>query len=194
MRALLAVAVCGLLAVTACSDDSKDKASASPAAASSAPVSAPAPAPATSPAPVAPPTSAAPSATPSAGKASSTPPGSTGTQTTAGALQRFEQYLRALGREDLTTACEIAAPAAKKAEGMGMGDCKSSFTGMLKLIPPAQKQALQSATIDAAKVTVQGSAKVEVPAAAVKASVTFTSDDLGDYTLEFMNGNWFITD
>lgn len=35
------------------------------------------------------------------------------------AIQRYEQYLHALGREDIGTVCEVAGPGTKKAEDKG---------------------------------------------------------------------------
>jgi hypothetical protein len=114
--------------------------------------------------------------------------------TKAGAVQRYEQYLHALGNENIDTMCEIAAPAAKKAEQQGLGPCKQTFAMMLQMISPTQKSALKTATVDTSQVT-EKPGTVEVPAKAVRAGTTkFTSSDLGDRTLTFMNGQWFITD
>ncbi|SMD25628.1 hypothetical protein [Kibdelosporangium aridum] len=114
--------------------------------------------------------------------------------TKAGALERFEQYLHAVGNEDLDTVCEIAGPGAKKAEQQGFGTCRQTMPVMFGMISPAQKKALQTATVDPSQVT-EKPGTVEVPAKAIRAgSVKFTSSNLGDYTLTFMNGQWFITD
>ncbi|MDQ0381888.1 hypothetical protein [Amycolatopsis thermophila] len=113
--------------------------------------------------------------------------------TIAGALQRYEEFLHALGREDLAKVCEIAGPAAKKAADEGIGTCEETFPITFQMISPAQKRALQSATVDPARVTEKGPTTVEIPASAVKASVSFTEGDLGDSTLEFLHGQWFIT-
>jgi hypothetical protein len=64
---------------------------------------------------------------------------------------------------------------------------------MFSMISPEQKTALRSATVDPAQVSAQGTT-VEIPAAAVRAAVPFTSSDLGDSTLSFLNGQWFVTD
>ncbi|MCF2530307.1 hypothetical protein [Yinghuangia soli] len=190
--AVPAIALAGLLVLAGCSGDGGGD-SATNAATSAAPgtpsaSAAPSSAPASSPAPAA--STTAPPATSAA--PSSAPAGSA--QTKEGAIARYEEYLHAIGREDLDTACVIAAPAAKQAEAMGIGPCKTSLGMMEQMIAPAQKKALQTATIDPAKVDVQGPAKVEIPASAIRTAVTFTSRDLGDSTLEYLNGAWYITD
>jgi hypothetical protein len=114
--------------------------------------------------------------------------------TVAAAIQRYEQYLHALGREDVGTLCEIAGRAAKKAEEQGFGPCAKTFPIMLNMISPEQKKALLSATVDPTRVTVQAPNRVEVPARAVKASETFTDSDLGDRIMEHINGIWYVTD
>ncbi|WTW92621.1 hypothetical protein OG216_04180 [Streptomycetaceae bacterium NBC_01309] len=107
-----------------------------------------------------------------------------------GAIQRYEDYLHAVGREDIDVMCEIAGPAMKGYDG----PCREGFTIMLQMYSAGQKAALRGATVDPAKVVVVNSAKVDVPASAVRSSVTFTESDLGDVTLEYTGGNWFITD
>lgn len=114
--------------------------------------------------------------------------------TKEGAIGRYETFLHALGSEDIDTMCEIAGPAAKKAEQEGVGPCEQSFGMMLQLISPEQKTALKTATIDQAQSVVQSPKRVDVPVSAVRADVTFTESDLGDATLEYIDGNWFITD
>jgi hypothetical protein len=124
---------------------------------------------------------------------SSSSPPAAGT-TTEAALKRFEDYLHAVGNENLDVVCEIAGPAAKKAEEEGVGPCRQSIPIMFRMISPAQKQALKTATVDAKQVTVKAGT-IEVPAKAVRAgSVKFTSSDLGDFTMTFQDGQWFITD
>jgi hypothetical protein len=110
------------------------------------------------------------------------------------AVQRYEQYLHALGREDVGTLCEIAGRAAKKAEEQGFGPCATTFPIMLGMVSPEQKKALMGATVDSTRVTVQAPNHVEVPARAVKASVTFTEGDLGDAIMEHIDGIWYVTD
>jgi hypothetical protein len=114
-------------------------------------------------------------------------------KTTAGAIKRMEDLLHALGRGDLKTLCEIAGPAMKKAEAEGVGPCEKAFTGMLSLISAKQKTALRTATVDPAKVSTHGG-KVEVPASAIRAAVTFTEEELGDTVLEYQGDNWYVVD
>lgn len=114
--------------------------------------------------------------------------------TTAGAVARFEQFLHALGDQDIDTVCEIAGPAAKKAEDEGFGPCEQTFGYVFQMISPAQKTALKTATVDTGQITATTPTKIEIPAAAVQAAVTFTSGDLGDYTVEYLGEQWFITD
>lgn len=62
------------------------------------------------------------------------------------------------------------------------------------MISPAQKKALRAATVDPQRVDVLTLAKVEIPTAAIRASVTFSESELGSSTLEYLEGNWYITD
>lgn len=140
-----------------------------------------------------------PSATPSVAaptdKPSAEPPGDRpAPRTKEGAIQRYEQYLHALGREDIDTVCEVAGPAAKKAEDQGIGPCTSTYATVFQMISPAQKQALKTATVDPQRVNVRTPDKIEMPVQAVKASATFSESDLGSYTLEYLKNDWFITD
>lgn len=140
-----------------------------------------------------------PSATPSkparTEKPSATPSGDQpAPRTKKGAIQRYEQYLHALGREDIDTVCEVAGPAAKKAEDEGAGPCTSTYATVFKMISPAQKKALKTATVDPRRVVVRTPAKIEMPVAAVKSSATFSESDLGNYTLEYLKKDWYITD
>jgi hypothetical protein len=64
---------------------------------------------------------------------------------------------------------------------------------MLSMISPEQTAALLDATVDPAKVT-GGGTTVRIPAAAVRAAVPFTSGDLGDAVLTYLDGEWFVTD
>ncbi|MEW2175064.1 hypothetical protein AB0890_01780 [Streptomyces sp. NPDC005406] len=149
--------------------------------------------------PSAPARSEEPSASPRAEKPSAEAPAEpTGDQsaprTKEGAVQRYEQYLHAVGREDITTVCEVAGPAAKQAEDQGFGPCTSTFVVTFQMISPAQKKALRTATVDPQRVEVLTPAKVEIPTDAIKASVTFSESDLGSSTLEYLKNNWYITD
>jgi hypothetical protein len=113
--------------------------------------------------------------------------------TTEGAIARYEQLPHAVGAEDIATVCEIAGPAAKQAEDQGFGPCEQTMQSIFSMISPEQKTALRSATVDPAQVSAQGTT-VEIPAAAIRAAVSFTSSGLGDSTLSFLNGQWFVTD
>ncbi|HJQ47161.1 MAG TPA: hypothetical protein VJ870_12705 [Amycolatopsis sp.] len=119
---------------------------------------------------------------------------STSAKPAAGPVERYETYLHALGRQDVATACEIAAPAAKKAQDEGLGPCEQTFPVMFQMISPTQKRALQSATVARARITENSATKVEIPAAAIQASVKFTDSDLGDATLEKRGDQWYVTD
>ena len=133
---------------------------------------------------------------------STSPTTTTATTTTAappvgptveGAIARYEDFLHAVGAEDVATVCEIAGPAAKKAEDQGFGPCEQTIPMMFGMISPAQKQALTTATVDPAQVTGGGTA-VSIPAAAIQAVVPFTSSDIGDAELAFQGGQWFMVD
>ncbi|TQE18628.1 hypothetical protein SipoB123_32895 [Streptomyces ipomoeae] len=110
------------------------------------------------------------------------------------AIQRYEQYLHALGREDIDTVCEVAGPAAKKAQEQGFGPCTSTYAAVFQMISPAQKKALQTATVDPQRIVVRTPDKIEMPVEAVRASATFSESDLGSYTLEYLKNDWYITD
>ncbi|MFE6800348.1 hypothetical protein ACFVEN_01580 [Streptomyces sp. NPDC057681] len=88
----------------------------------------------------------------------------------------------------------MAGPAAKKAQDQGLGPCTSTYATVLQMISPAQKKALQTATVDPKRVVVRTPAKVEMPVDAVRASATFSKSDLGSYTLEYLKNDWYITD
>ncbi|MFE6068006.1 hypothetical protein [Streptomyces sp. NPDC056525] len=140
-----------------------------------------------------------PPVTPSASSRTEKPSAaSTGEQpsprTKEGAIRRYEQYLHALGHEDIDTVCEVAGPAAKQAEDQGLGPCTSTYTAVFQMISPAQKKALQTATVDPQRVAVRTPGKIEMPVEAVRSSATFSESDLGDYTLEYLRNDWYITD
>jgi hypothetical protein len=140
-----------------------------------------------------------PSATPSVStrpeKPSSSPTGDQpAPRTKAGAIQRYEQYLHALGREDIDTVCEVAGPAAKKAQDQGFGPCTSTYAAVFQMISPTQKQALKTATVDPQRISVRTPDKIEMPVEAVRSSATFSESDLGSYTLEYLKNDWYITD
>jgi hypothetical protein len=113
--------------------------------------------------------------------------------TTEAAVARYEDYLHAVGEEDIDTMCEIAGPASASAEQQGFGDCPTTFGIMLGMISADQKAALRTATIDVDQVSALGG-RVDIPATAVVADVAFTESDLGDNTLAYQDGNWFIVD
>ncbi|MEU9378184.1 hypothetical protein AB0D94_31100 [Streptomyces sp. NPDC048255] len=110
------------------------------------------------------------------------------------AIQRYEQYLHALGHEDINTVCEVAGPGAKKAQDMGFGPCTSTYVVVFQMISPAQKKALQTATVDPQHVAVITPEKIEIPLEAVRASASFSESDLGSYTLEYLKNDYYITD
>ncbi|WP_037365959.1 hypothetical protein [Amycolatopsis orientalis] len=143
------------------------------------------------------PTSSSPtssSAAPPAPSTSAVPSSSAAAEATGGdAVERYEAFMHAAGREDLATVCEIAGPAAKKAEDEGMGPCEKTMPMAFQLISPAQKKALQTATVDRSKIK-EGAKRVEIPARAVKASVKFTDSDLGDAVMEKRGGKWYVVD
>lgn len=126
-------------------------------------------------------------------QASTTARPSTPAKSAAGAVERYETYLHAVGAEDVTMACEIAAPAAKKAEDEGFGPCEKTLPITFQLFSAGERKALRTATVDRGRVT-ESSAKVEIPAKAVQADVKFTDSDLGDAVLELRDGNWYVTD
>jgi hypothetical protein len=142
-----------------------------------------------------PPASTAPPSTPTTAAPLTTAqqPTATPAKRASGAVERYETYLHAVGEEDVATACEIAAPAAKKAEDEGFGPCEKTLPITFQLFSSAQRKALQSATVDRGSVTV-GSTKTEIPAKAVRAGVKFTDHDLGDAVLELRGGAWYVTD
>ncbi|WP_051838326.1 hypothetical protein [Streptomyces sp. NRRL F-2580] len=110
------------------------------------------------------------------------------------AIQRYEQYLHGLGREDIDTVCEVAGPGAKKAQDQGFGPCTSTYVIVFQMISPEQKKALQTATVDPQRVAVRTLDKIEMPLEAVRSSATFTESDLGSYTLEYLKDDYYITD
>ncbi|MFJ7217395.1 hypothetical protein [Amycolatopsis sp. NPDC098790] len=134
------------------------------------------------------------SAAPSSARATTQPqPTTTSVKKTAGAVERYETFLHAVGKQDLATACEIAAPAAKKAEDEGFGPCEQTFPITFSMFSAAQRKALLSATVDRGGIT-ETSTKVEIPAKAVRSAAKFTGSDLGDAVLELRDGKWYITD
>lgn len=140
-----------------------------------------------------------PQATPTAiartGKPSAVPTGELpSARTKEGAIRRYEQYLHALGHEDIDTVCDVAGPAAEQAENQGFGPCTSTYTAVFQMISPAQKKALQTATVDPQRVAVRTPGKIEMPVEAVRSSATFSESDLGNYTLEYLRDDWYITD
>ena len=174
-RILPFLAVGAALLISSCSGESGGTASPAP---STAPASSSAASPSPSPS-----TSAAPSSSAAAESES----------TGGDAVERYEAFMHAAGRQDLATVCEIAGPAAKKAEDEGMGPCEKTMPMAFQLISPAQKKALQTATVDRSKIK-EGAKRVEIPARAVKASVKFTDSDLGDAVMENRGGTWYVVD
>ncbi|MFE1949320.1 hypothetical protein ACFW9D_02495 [Streptomyces sp. NPDC059524] len=183
----LAVTTCVVLGAVACGPGaSKDDAASKPSRASSS---------ARTEAPAATPSPSAPAEQPSSAKPSAEPTGDRGApRTKEAAIKRYEAFLHAVGREDIDTVCEISGPAAKQAEDEGFGPCTSTFRITFQMFSPEQKKALQTATVDPQGVMVRSADNVEIPTSAVKASVTFTEEQLGSSTLEYLKDNWFITD
>ncbi len=173
-RMLPFLAVGAALLISSCSGESGGTAAPAPSAPSSAP---------------APSSAAQPSPSTSAAPATSSAAESTG----GDAVDRYEAFMHAAGRQDLATVCEIAGPAAKQAEDQGMGPCEKTMPMAFQLISPAQKKALQTATVDRSKIK-EGAKRVEIPARAVKASVKFTDSDLGDAVMENRGGKWYVVD
>ncbi|WP_275294416.1 hypothetical protein [Amycolatopsis sp. La24] len=162
------------LLISSCSGESGGTAAPAPSAPSIAPTSS---------------SAAQPSPSTSAAPATSSAAESTG----GDAVDRYEAFMHAAGRQDLATVCEIAGPAAKQAEDQGMGPCEKTMPMAFQLISPAQKKALQTATVDRSKIK-EGAKRVEIPARAVKASVKFTDSDLGDAVMENRGGKWYVVD
>ncbi|WBB59705.1 hypothetical protein O7599_29770 [Streptomyces sp. WMMC500] len=183
-RTMVSVALSGCVAMLACAcgpDKSKEESDAKvsePSASTQVEESSAAPSP------------SAPSEKPSAEPAGDQP----APKTKEGAIERYEEFLHALGREDIDTVCEVAGPAAQQAEDDGFGPCTSTFVTVFQMIPPEKKEALKTATVDPQGVSVLTPAEVEIPAAAVRASVTFSEDEIGSSTLEYLKDDWFVTD
>lgn len=179
----VALTACVALAAGACGPDkSKDDTGAKPSQSSAS-------SPATHEPPVTP-SAPAPTGTPTA---EPTTGATAAPRTKAGAIKRYEVFLHAVGHEDIDTVCDVAGPAAKQAEDEGLGPCTSTFLVTFKMISPAQKKALQTATVDPRRVVVRSPGKVEIPVGAIKASMTFSEDELGDSTLEYRKNDWYIT-
>jgi hypothetical protein len=115
-------------------------------------------------------------------------------KTKDGAIQRYEQFLHALGKLDLDTICDVAGPAAKKAEDEGFGPCRTTFPITYQMIPPEKRTALLTATIDPAQVRENSAGGYTIPASAIKASATFGEDELGEVTMSYLGDNWYVTD
>lgn len=173
-RMLPFLAVGAALLISSCSGESGGTGAPAPSAPSSAPASS---------------SAAQPSPSTSTAPATSSAAESTG----GDAVERYEAFMHAAGRQDLATVCEIAGPAAKQAEDQGMGPCEKTMPMAFQLISPAQKKALQTATVDRSKIK-EGAKRVEIPARAVKASVKFTDSDLGDAVMENRGGKWYVVD
>ncbi|TDD65636.1 hypothetical protein E1262_24715 [Jiangella aurantiaca] len=136
-----------------------------------------------------------PTSTPTATETPSAPPNGAGSpETTEAAIARFEAFLHALGAKDVATMCEIAGPAAAQAEADGFGPCESTMAMMAGMPSAEQSEALLSATIDPELVDDSTPGQVIVPVEAVVANASFTADELGDTTLAYQDGNWFVVD
>ncbi|MFH8739413.1 MULTISPECIES: hypothetical protein [unclassified Streptomyces] len=62
------------------------------------------------------------------------------------------------------------------------------------MISPAQKKALQTATVDPQRVVELTPDRFEMPTESIRSSVTFSESDLGDSTMEYMKDEWYIVD
>lgn len=169
----VAVSACVVLLACACGPDGtkEDAGDAKPSQSSASPASS---------------RSTEPSAEPSGGRPAP--------RTKERAIQRYELYLHALGREDIGAVCEVAGPAAKKAQDQGFGPCTSTYATVFRMISPAQKKTLQTATVDPRGVVVRTPDRIEMPVEAVRPAATFSESDLGSYTLEYLKDDWYITD
>ncbi|MFF3288742.1 hypothetical protein [Streptomyces sp. NPDC003023] len=182
----VAVSACVVLLGCACGPDGtkEDAGDAKPSQSSASPASSRSAEP-----------SAEPSASATTGKPSAEPSGGRpAPRTKERAIQRYELYLHALGREDIGAVCEVAGPAAKKAQDQGFGPCTSTYATVFRMISPAQKKTLQTATVDPLGVVVRTPDRIEMPVEAVRPAATFSESDLGSYTLEYLKHDWYITD
>ncbi|MFI7122117.1 hypothetical protein [Amycolatopsis sp. NPDC049868] len=105
------------------------------------------------------------------------------------AVGRYEAFLHAIGDEDITTACEIGRLSTKKLEKRGLGPCEETLRGTFQFYSPAEKRALQGATVDRSRVT-EDSTGVTIPVDAVKADATFIESELREATMERRDGKW----
>ncbi|WP_203557864.1 hypothetical protein [Streptomyces sp. S4.7] len=62
------------------------------------------------------------------------------------------------------------------------------------MIPPEKKKALQTATVDPGGVTETAPDKFEIPAEAVRASVTFSESEIGSSTMGYVKDEWYVVD
>lgn len=115
-------------------------------------------------------------------------------ETTEAAIARFETFLHALGAKDVPTMCAIAGPAAAEAEADGFGPCESTMAMMSGMPSAEQSAALQTATIDPELVDDSTPGQVTIPVEAIIADASFSSQELGDATLTYQDGDWFIVD
>lgn len=111
-----------------------------------------------------------------------------------GAIQRYEEFLHAVGREDIKTVCEVAGPAAKQAEDQGFGPCESTFPITFQMISPEKKKALRTATVDPQRVAELAPDKFEIPPEAVRASATFSESEIGSSTMGYVKDEWYVVD
>lgn len=134
-----------------------------------------------------------PSETPTA--PAETPPAAAGSpETTEAAIARFETFLHALGSTDVATMCEIAGPAAAQAEAEGFGPCESTMAIMAGMPSAEQSAALLTATIDPELVDDSTPGQVVIPVEAIVAEASFSTEELGDTTLAYQDGDWFVVD
>ena len=111
-----------------------------------------------------------------------------GACSTAGASpkQTVEDFYRALGRQDVTAACEVVSYAGKPLAGDDVTLCRSGFQAIGELATPADLTALSAVTVP------------DLPASGDRAGVR--ADQLTgvptayrqDLTLVRIDGRWFI--
>ncbi|SDM42436.1 hypothetical protein [Allokutzneria albata] len=115
-------------------------------------------------------------------------------KTVEAAIQRYEEFLHGVGRQDLDTVCEIAGPAAKRAEVQGFGTCRQTFPITFRMIPAPKRKALETATIDPKLARQRANGDVDIPTKAIRSSATFVEQELGSAVMSYRDGNWFVID
>ena len=118
---------------------------------------------------------------------------STGSDTSVStAVDRFEDFLHAMGDEDIDLLCEIAEPAARIGEEQGFGSCEETFAMTLSTLSGEQKTALSHAGVRTSKVQENEDGTVFFPVECIDADVTFTERNLSSFTMEYQGTDWFV--